>query len=406
MIKFRGNLSFILSFYQKKKKQNKSSNKGLKLQNKNFMPNLHNLHLLGKENENANIFTRENSRKPNSRHHKITKYSLEPISRHKNILESSRDKKPHYEKNDKHEKINNIENYEKFLDYKSGYKFEKLHNIVINNNFKIQPNCDIPIKRENSVNKLKKPLSNNFNNIIPFTKNDITETSFKAKLNDDHVIDENIITKTKKLLLTKENFDKMSQDLANPKSKNIKIELLSKYPSNNINFSGKASKINYNGNYNKNANSNLTNNNDFTKVLEKNSNISTNLPKYIKSSSKRRELSSHSKEINFNSHFVPKPSINVVPSITSLNNSNDKTTTPHVHLTFNNVLKKIEIDASTKISLKINDDHCQLKEMPIPSLNLYNAKNSYNRLNSGYRDLKYRNELSRKEEIYHSQKNE
>lgn len=344
---------------------------------------------------NTNYFTRENSRKPNSRQHKITKYSLEPISRHRNILESSREKNPQFDKN------TNLENLDKFLDNKSIYK-EKLQNIALNSNFKIPKNGEKSIKRELSVNKLKKPLTNNSNNIIPFVKNDYTsEICYKTKLNDDHLIDDNIITKSKKLLLTKENFDNITQDLVNSKNKNIKIELSSKYPSNNNNFSGKVSKINYNGNYSKNLNNNLKINIDYQKIIEKGSNISSNLPKYIKSSTQKREFSS--KEVNFNSHLIPKPCVNVIPSITSLNNSNDKTISQNnEHFTYNNFSKKLELDVALTKAIKNNDDNFHLKEMPIPSLNLYNGKGNYNRLNSGYRDLKYRNELSRKEEIYHS----
>jgi hypothetical protein len=76
------------------------------------------------------------------------------------------------------------------------------------------------------------------------------------------------------------------------------------------------------------------------------------------------------------------------------------------HFSYNNAHlppKKLEYDMASKPASKLGEEPTiqipHLKEMPIPSSNLYSGKNSYNRIQSGYRDLKSRQgEFGRKDE--------
>ena len=332
------------------------------------------------------------SRKNNSRA-KISKYSLEPISRHLNLLESSREKKP----------LNENLNREKHNDNRSGKKIEKFQKILTNNNiFKVAFNEENQFKRQLSVNKQNKPFSSHLNNIniIPFIKHDNDDHSHKVKTNEDfNNFEENNMVVGRKLHLTKENFEKISNEIANSKSKNGMMEF-----SSNINIHNIANKINYNGNFSKNIpmiNTNL----EYQRIIERTNNLSSNLQKYT-SSNKKRDSSKNKEITNFNSNFVPKKVVNVIPPISSLNNSNDK---PFSHIETNllhnnNIIPSKWMD-NEGLPPKVNTKHIEettnnLKEMPIPSSNLYSGKGSYSRIQSGYRDLKYRNDFNKKDEIY------
>jgi len=362
----------------------------LPILNKNPIPKLTRLQTFGIEKVDRKIQQLPKSTKNNSRA-KISKYSLEPISRHLNLLESSREKKP----------LNENLNREKIYDNKSGKKIDQFQKIMTNNNiFKVPINEDNQFKRQLSVNKHNKPFSSHLNNIniIPFVRYD--NEDHKVRNNEElNNFEENNIINSRKIHLTKENIDKISHEIVSSKTKNGMIEF-----SSNSNIHNIANKINYNGNFSKNIpiiNTNI----DYQKILERTNNISSNLQKYS-SSNKKRDSSKNKEITNFNSNFLPKKVINVIPPLSSLNNSNDK---PFSHnetnlLHNNNIIPSKWIDNEgvlSKVNTKqIEETTNNLKEMPIPSSNLYSGKGSYSRIQSGYRDLKYRNDYNKRDEIY------
>jgi hypothetical protein len=172
------------------------------------------------------------------------------------MLESSREKKQIPQ--------DNYDKFEKFLEHKSSYKLAK-----INLNSNIQTFADKNSKREDSVNKSKKPFSSNFHNIniVPYGKSEYTSEASHRQID---LKEELLISKTKKLLPTKDNFDRMQLESANTNKRQVKLEFPSKYNSN-INVLNIANKINYNGNFNKNLNQNPPNSNfiEFNKNHEK-----------------------------------------------------------------------------------------------------------------------------------------
>lgn len=361
---------------------------------KNYMPKLHNLHSLVKEE--STIATRENSRKPGSRR-QVTKHSLDPISRHKNTLESSREKKQFYA----HDHPDNLE---KFLENKNTYKLA-----MINLNSNNQTQGDKTSVRENSVSKPKKPFSSNFHNlnIVPFNKVDYTSES--SNKNHDFN-EENLPNKQKKMLATKNNFERVHVESASSKASNIQLDFSTKYKSN-LNVLSIAGKLNYNANFTKNISHIPPSSHqaDYSRQFDKSS-FQNNIPKYNDSSSKKRNNSkSKSKDvINFNSNFSQRKMPNI-PSIAGLNNSNDKHYNhPETNLAYNShqAPKKLEFDyhLAKPVYPKGEEPTIQipvLKEMPIPSSNLYSGKNTYNkRIQSGFIELKSRQaDLGRKDEL-------
>jgi len=399
-------LIFINRIYKRKKLRScKNSRKkkeittskyisnNLPILNKNPIPKLTRLQTLGIEKADHKLQQiPHNPRKNNSRG-KITKYSLEPISRHHNLLESSREIKPFNE-------INNKENLEKIYDTKSGKKKDKFRKVMVNNNnFKLPINEENQFKRQLSVNKHNKPFSSHLSNlnIIPFIRHDNDEINFKGKFNEEfNIIDENILPNSRKNLSIKENLDKISHELGNGKSKNGMIEF-----SSNSNILNIANKINYNGNFSKNIpliNTNI----DYQKILERTHHTSSNAQK--QSSNKKRDSSKNKEIINFNSNYLPKKVGNIIPLISSLNNSNDKPFTQNeINFFHNNIIpsKWMDHEGILRINTKpIEETSNNLKEMPIPSTNLYSGKGNYSRIQSGYRDLKNRNEFNKKDEIH------
>lgn len=380
----------------KKKKENTTSkyiSNNLPILNKNAIPKFTRVQTFGIEKGERKLQQIPNNPRKNNSRGKISKYSLEPISRHNNLLESSREIKPLNE-------IYNKENIEKIYDTKSGKKKDNFNKVFVNNNmFKMQLNEENQYKRQLSVSKHNKPFSSHLSNlnIVPFIRNDNDEINFKDKFNEElNNINENLLPNTRKHLSLKENFDKISHELVNSKSKNGMKEFSSNNNKMNI-----ANKLNYNENFAKNIpiiNTNI----DYQKIFEKTHHTSSNAQK--QSVNKKRDSSKNKDIINFNSNYLPKKVVNTIPLISSLNNSNERPFSQNeINFFHNNIIpsKWKDTEGVLRINSKpIEEISNNLKEMPIPGTNLYSGKGNYSRIHSGYRDLKNRNEFNKKDEIH------